>query len=164
MSELSLDAICATLESPMIVVTAFDGRERSGCLAGFHTRCSINPGRWLVCISKVNHTFGVAERASALAVHFLRSDQHDLAQLFGEVTGDAIAPHDKFERSTWRSGPAGTPILAGCDWIAGRVIERTDCGDHVAYVIEVLDIGREHAPSAQLGSQAVHDIQPGHPA
>ena len=83
---MSADAFtrtCESLDFPMTVVTAFDGREHSGCLVGFHTQCSIEPRRWLVCISKANHTCGVAERAEWLAVHLLRDDQHALAQFFG---------------------------------------------------------------------------------
>jgi flavin reductase (DIM6/NTAB) family NADH-FMN oxidoreductase RutF len=162
MSADTFEGVCGTLDAPMIVVTAFDGRERSGCLVGFHTQCSIAPRRWLVCISKANHTCRVAGEAEWLAVHFLRNDQHDLAQLFGGVTGDAIAPADKFERCAWHAGHNGTPILDGCDFVAGRVLQRFDAGDHVAHLIEITDAARLHSPAPQLGSQAVHDIRPGH--
>jgi flavin reductase (DIM6/NTAB) family NADH-FMN oxidoreductase RutF len=97
-------------------------------------------------------------------VHLLRDDQHGLAQFFGGVTGDAIAPHEKLEYCTWRPGPGGTPILAGCDWVAGRVLERVDAGDHIAYLLEITENGEEHAPAPQLGSMAVRDIRPGHGA
>jgi flavin reductase (DIM6/NTAB) family NADH-FMN oxidoreductase RutF len=157
-------SLCESLDFPMAVVTAYDGREHSGCLVGFHTQCSIDPRRWLVCISKANHTCGVASGADWLAVHLLRDDQHGLAQFFGGVTGDAIAPHEKLEYCTWRPGPGGTPILAGCDWVAGRVLERVDAGDHIAYLLEITENGEEHAPAPQLGSMAVRDIRPGHGA
>jgi flavin reductase (DIM6/NTAB) family NADH-FMN oxidoreductase RutF len=155
---------CLSLDFPMTIVTAFDGRERSGCLLGFHTQCSMKPRRWLVCVSKKNHTFGVASRAEWLIVHLLRDDQHALAQLFGGETEDAIAPHEKFEQCAWRPGPGGTPILEGCDWLAGRVLERHDCGDHVAHVLDIVEVGEEHADAPQLGSRSVRDIAPGHPA
>lgn len=153
---------CESLDFPMTIVTAFDGKERSGCLVGFHTQCSIDPRRWLVCISKSNHTCGVAGGAEWLAVHVLRTGQHGLAQLFGSVTGDAIAPRDKFDYCAWRTGPGETPILEGCDWLAGRVLQRFDTGDHVAHLIEITETGTEHTPAAQLGSRAVRDIHPGH--
>jgi len=162
MSSDSFSSVCGSLDYPMIVVTAFDGRERSGCLAGFHTQCSIDPHRWIVCISKTNHTFGVAGQAEWLVVHLLRDDQHGLAQFFGGVTGDAIAPHEKFEYTAWRTGPGDAPILAGCNWLAGRVLERIDCGDHVAHLLEITDAGEEHAPAPQLGFHAARDIRPGH--
>lgn len=153
---------CESLDFPMTIVTAFDGREHSGCLVGFHTQCSIEPRRWLVCISKSNHTCGIAERAQWLAVHLLRDDQHELAQFFGGVTGDSIAPHEKFDYFPWRPGPGGAPILDGCDWLAGRVLERIDGGDHVIHVLEIAETRNEHAPAPQLGSKAARDIRPGH--
>jgi flavin reductase (DIM6/NTAB) family NADH-FMN oxidoreductase RutF len=131
-------------------------------LVGFHTQCSISPRRWIVCISKTNHTFGVAGRAEWLIVHLLRNDQHALAELFGGVTADAIAPHEKFERAAWHAGPAGTPILEGCDWLAGRVLERIDAGDHVAYLLEITEAAEVHGAAPQLGSRAVRDIRGGH--
>lgn len=164
MSAEGLARLCASLNAPMVVITAFDGRERSGCLAGFHTQCSIDPQRWLACISNANHTAGVAAGSEWLAVHFLRNDQHALAELFGGVTGDAIAPHEKFEACAWRPGPGGVPLLAGCDRITGRVLSRVDVGDHVAHLLDVVEIVMEHAPAPQLGSRDVGDIQPGHPA
>jgi flavin reductase (DIM6/NTAB) family NADH-FMN oxidoreductase RutF len=158
----SFSRVCNSLDYPMTVVTAFDGRERSGCLVGFHTQCSIDPRRWIVCISKTNHTFAIASSSEWLVVHLLRDDQHGLAQFFGGVTGDAIAPHEKFEYTPWRAGPGETPILAGCDWLAGRVLERMDCGDHVAHVLEITEGAEEHTEAPQLGSHAVRDIRPGH--
>jgi flavin reductase (DIM6/NTAB) family NADH-FMN oxidoreductase RutF len=155
--------ICSTLDFPMTVVTAYDGNERSGCLVGFHAQCSIAPRRWLVCVSKTNHTFGVASRARRLIVHVLRNDQHALAELFGGETEDAIAPATKFERCAWHAAADGTPILDGCDWFAGTILERVDLGDHVGHLIEITGAGHEHPDAPQFGFQAARDIHPGHP-
>ncbi|WP_255355718.1 flavin reductase, partial [Frankia sp. CpI1-P] len=45
----------SAISYPMVIVTAAvpDG-ERSGCLVGFHTQCSIEPARYLLCISQAN--------------------------------------------------------------------------------------------------------------
>ena len=164
MSRDAFERICSTLDSAMAIVTAYDGRERSGCLIGFHTQCSIAPRRWLACISKANHTYGVASGARRLAVHVLRDDQHGLAQIFGGETEDAIAPATKFEQCAWHPAPDGTPILDGCDWFAGPILERVDLGDHVGHLIEITDAGNGHAGAPPLGFQATRDIHPGHPA
>ena len=153
--------IVDSLDAPMLVVTACDGSERSGCLVGFATQCSIAPRRWLICISKSNHTFRVARATQTVVVHFLRVDQVELARLFGSQTEDVV---DKFARCAWRDGPGGAPILAGCDWIAGRVLERIDLGDHEGQLLGVFDAGHEHADAPQLGFQAVRGLPPGHPA
>ena len=152
--------ICGTLDGPMVIVTANDGRERSGCLVGFSTQCSIDPRRWLVCISKLNHTLGVAERTATLAIHLLREDQLALARLFGATTDDV---EDKFARCAWHDGPNGVPLLDGCDWLAGNVLQRIDAGDHVAHVIAVTHCGQGHVPARQLGFQSAKTIEAGHP-
>lgn len=161
MSDAAFEQICETLDGPMVIVTANDGRERSGCLVGFNTQCSIDPRHWLVCISKLNHTLGVAARARTLAIHLLRADQLALAKLFGATTEDVT---DKFAQCGWRDGPGGVPILEGCDWLAGPVLARLDAGDHVAHVVAVTDAGHEHADGPQLGFQLARTIQAGHPA
>lgn len=161
MNDDTFAAVVGSLDAPMVIVTVSDGRDRSGCLVGFSTQCSIDPCRWLVCLSSVNHTARVARGARTLAVHFLRADQLELAQLFGAATEDAI---DKFTRCGWREGPGGAPIIAGCDWIAGEIRERVAFGDHDGYVLDVSDAGHEHAAAPQLGYQAVRGISPGHPA
>ena len=93
---------------PMIVVTAQYRGERGGCLVGFHTQCSIEPPRYAVWLSKANHTTRVALQATHLAVHFLGPDDHDLAALFGEQTGDDV---DKFSQCESASGPCDVPVL-----------------------------------------------------
>jgi hypothetical protein len=59
----------ARLDYPMFVVTVADAGtgERAGCLVGFATQCSINPFRFLVCLSRANRTHRVASRSEVLA-------------------------------------------------------------------------------------------------
>src|SRR5450755_4607140 len=79
------------VDDPLMVVTvAGDWGDLSGCLAGFVTQCRIRPPRFLVCISKLHHTYFVAEQAKAIALHLLGEDQTELASLFGERSGDAV--------------------------------------------------------------------------
>ncbi len=159
--EKAFDAIVDGLDGPMLVVTATSDLERAGCLVGFHTQCSIDPPRWLVCISKANRTAQVISRAEVLVVHVLRDDQFELAELFGGETSDDV---DKFDRCAWRPGPAGAPVIEGCDWIAGRIGDRFDLGDHVGYLLHVIDAGHEHPDAPQLGLQRAETIDPGHSA
>jgi flavin reductase (DIM6/NTAB) family NADH-FMN oxidoreductase RutF len=153
--------IVATIDYPMWVLTVAAGGERSGCLVGFATQCSIDPPRFLVCVSKTNHTFRIAQHAGTFVVHLLRQHDRDLAHLFGETTGDEV---DKFTRCEWTEGPAGTPVLTGCDWFAGPVIDRVDGGDHVGFVVDIADAGRAARDDPQLGFQDVRDFDPGHHA
>jgi flavin reductase (DIM6/NTAB) family NADH-FMN oxidoreductase RutF len=149
------------LDYPMFIVTVTDGEERSGCLVGFATQCSIDPPRFLVCLSDKNHTFGVARRAEVLVVHLVPDDAADLAELFGSETGDEV---DKFSRCAWHAGPAGTPVLDDCEnWFAGRVLERLPVGDHCAYLLDPFE-AHSSAEERPFTFHRAKRIEPGHEA
>ncbi|MEA3018924.1 MAG: hypothetical protein QOI47_448 [Actinomycetota bacterium] len=154
-------ALVADLDYPMVIVTCADGAARSGCLVGFSTQCSIDPPRHLVCISKANHTHGVAERSSVLAVHVLYGAGRLLAGVFGVLTGDAP---DKLSLVARTEGPEGVPVLDdAAGWFAGRVLERVDLGDHTGYLVEPI-AGERRRPIDQLGFQALKHLDPGRAA
>jgi flavin reductase (DIM6/NTAB) family NADH-FMN oxidoreductase RutF len=120
----------------------------------------MDPPRYLVFVSKANHTYRVASAAPVLAVHLLDAAQHDLARLFGEQTGDDV---DKFARWPWTPGPEGVPILGDCPvWFTGTVAGRFDGGDHVGFLLDPRREGAAAEPFRPLGFQQVRDIEPGH--
>jgi riboflavin biosynthesis pyrimidine reductase/flavin reductase (DIM6/NTAB) family NADH-FMN oxidoreductase RutF len=153
--------IVGDLTYPMLIVTATDGDERSGCLVGFSSQSSIDPPRYMVWLSKKNHTYRVATRAEVLTVHFPQRGQHDLAQHFGSQSSDDV---DKFATLASREGPHGGVVLDDVDrWFVGRVTATVDCGDHVAF--ELLPVAGQVGPwTQQLGFRDVQDLEPGHPA
>ncbi|TQM13955.1 flavin reductase family protein [Pseudonocardia kunmingensis] len=148
------------LDHPVLVVTAAAGGERSGCLVGFHTECSMDPPRYLVCISRENHTFTVAARSAHLAVHVLDRADTFLARLFGGRTGDEV---DKFAACDWQDHH-GVPVLGGAAaWFVGRVHERIPLGDHVGHLLEPVEA--EVACGAEpMAYGQVRTMPPGHPA
>ncbi len=151
--------ITADLDYPMAIVTTTDGAERAGCLIGFLAQCSIEPPLVMIWLSKRNRTARVANRVSYLLVHFPSRDQRDLGVLFGSQTGDEV---DKFARCRWEAGPEGLPLLSDCSrWVAGRIVERVDTGDHVGHLLELFD-GAAGDWAGQLGFQSVKDVEPGH--
>jgi flavin reductase (DIM6/NTAB) family NADH-FMN oxidoreductase RutF len=157
----AVGAFTATTDYPLVVctVTAVTG-EMSGCLVGFTTQCSIQPPRFLICLSKANHSYCVAERARAMAIHLLGEDQGDLAELFGSTTGDRV---DKFEHCQWHPGPSGAPVLDRCAaWLDGKEIDRWSVGDHEAILMRPESGGRGHESGLLTLKSAPH-IQPGHP-
>ena len=155
------ESLVGELEYPMLIVTAAADGERAGCLVGFATQTSIGPGRYLVCLSEKNRTHRVAAGAGVIAVHFLRADQEELAELFGGETGDEI---DKFERCEWREGPSGVPIVAACgNWFAGEVLERLDLGDHTGFLLRPV-AGERREPVDQFSFHRARRIDPGHEA
>jgi flavin reductase (DIM6/NTAB) family NADH-FMN oxidoreductase RutF len=159
----AFEQIAAALTSPMIIVTARHGDEIDGCLVGFSTQCSIDPTRYLVCLSKQNNTFRIALDASTLVVHMLHDNDDDraLARLFGEETGREV---DKFSACVWDTGPDHAPVLPTCDWFAGKIVDRVDLGDHVGFVLAVGDGDATRTGEPWLGYAAVRDLDAGNPA
>jgi flavin reductase (DIM6/NTAB) family NADH-FMN oxidoreductase RutF len=153
--------LMSELDYPMFIVTTVDGDEIGGCLIGFASQTSIDPSRFLACLSVKNRTTRLAARAQWLAVHFVPAGAGELAELFGGATGDEV---DKFSRCEWRVGPAGLPILAECpDWFAGRVLERLPGGDHEGFLLEPF-AGEARGKDAPLTFQRAKVIDPGHEA
>ena len=157
------DRLVSTLDYPLFVVTAAADGERSGCLIGFATQCSIDPPRFLACLSVKNRTFELARQTRHLAIHVLLEDDMETAQLFGGETGDEI---DKFAVASWRPGPDGVPLLEGVEaWFVGRVLEVVDLGDHHGFVLEPVEADVDRAePGDELSFQQAKDIDAGHPA
>jgi flavin reductase (DIM6/NTAB) family NADH-FMN oxidoreductase RutF len=156
----AFERLVAALDYPMIVATTAAGDDRAGCLVGFSTQCSIDPPRYAVFISKKNHTADVAARAQTMVVHVLRPGDKPLARLFGEETGDEVS---KFDQCTWSPGPGGAPVIEGCDWFAGCIVDRVDVGDHVLHLLDVLaDANAQSTDRGQLGFQALRDLEAGH--
>lgn len=146
----------------MVVVTALNNGQGAGCLVGFHTQCSIDPPRYAVLLSKMNHTYEVALTSDVLAVNLLGVDGVQEAELFGGRTEDADV--DKFERCDWTADRSGVPILDGAiAWIVGAVVDRVDVGDHVLHVLEPLRNGTRDPTEFPLRYHDVASIEPGHP-
>ncbi|MDQ3741974.1 MAG: flavin reductase family protein [Actinomycetota bacterium] len=152
-------ALVSDLDYPMFIVTATNGRERAGCLVGFATQCSIDPPRFLVCLSDKNRTYRVVRDAEVVVVHLVPAEAGRLARLFGSETGDEV---DKFVRCAWSEGPEGTPVLEECgNWFAGRILERMPVGDHTALLLEPFDASTDGDVDAFTFHRAKR-IEPGH--
>lgn len=161
MTPTDLSGFLGGLDYPMFVVTAHHDGEHDGCLVGFTTQVSIDPGRMLVCLSVQNRTYDIARDGAVLAVHLLGQGQMDLAALFGSETGDEI---DKFARCRWRPGPGGVRVLDDvAGWMAGSVLTRIAFGDHVGFLLDPFEVQRDPAAGI-LMYQQVKGLDPGHPA
>ena len=160
-TESTFNSLVGDLDYPMFIVTVCAGGERSGCLIGFATQASIDPSRFLVCLSHTNRTYRVGRDAELLGVHFVPEEQAELAELFGGETGDEV---DKFERCSWRAGPGGTPLLDACpNRFVGRVLERLDAGDHDAILLEPV-LAERGTETDEFTFHRAKRIEPGHEA
>lgn len=159
----AFQTLVAGVDYPMFVVTTAAKGQRAGCLVGFAAQCSIDPVRFLVCISNKNHTFRVAAEARHAAVHFLGQRDRALAELFGSKTSDEV---DKFARCAWVEGPGGVPLLEDCSRgrMVGRIVDRMGLGDHLGLVLDPIEGIVVDDATPQLGFQDVRDLKPGHDA
>lgn len=155
----AVTAMLTDLDYPLVVVTTASPRDRSGCLVGFLTQCSIHPPRVIVFLSDKNHTFTTALDARGLGVHFLDRCQLDLARLFGGTSEDW---EDKFARCRWREGPLGVPVLEEVgNWFVGEIVDRVLGGDHVGFLLRPVAAHRG-APLDQLPFSDLRSMEPGH--
>lgn len=148
------------LDGPMIVVTVAVGERRAGCLVGFHTQVSIDPARYLVCLSVNNHTYRLAKEATHLGVHFLGAEQRALAARFGTRCSADV---DKFDGLEARTGPGGAPVLAeSAHWFVGEIHGTLSFDDHAAFGLVPVASGGASDRRPLLGFQAVKDLDAGH--
>ena len=158
----AFDDLVSLLDYPMFIVTTASEGHPAGCLVGFTSQTSINPPRFLVGLSRKNHTFGVAQSADHLAVHVLPREELPLARLFGGTTGDTS---DKFGQCEWHTGPQGMPILdAAPAWFVGRGLRRFDVGDHVGHLVEPVAGTAPDTLGELISFSDVRDVSPGHNA
>jgi flavin reductase (DIM6/NTAB) family NADH-FMN oxidoreductase RutF len=156
----AFSSIMSSLDAQLIVVTAADGGERAGCLVGFHAQSSIDPDRYCVWLSKANHTYRVALRATHLGIHFLGEADLSLAVRFGTLTGDTV---DKFDGLGVQKGPGGVPLLKQCPnrLAVRRVALLDEGGDHVCVTTEPVAV-RTGGPFKPLWLSHAGDLQPAH--
>lgn len=160
--EDAFNRLVGLLDYTMFVVTTEAGGHASGCLVGFATQTSLRPPRFLVGMSRRNHTFAVARRSTHLAVHLVARSETGLAGLFGGETGDRV---DKFARCSWHRGPYGMPLLDDAvAWFVGKTLSRFDLGDHVGYLLEPVAGSAPEQAGPLLSLSDVSDLEPGHPA
>ena len=120
-----------------VIVTCASGGDKAGCLVTFSGPCSIDPPRYAVWLSHLNHTYRVALGADELIVHMLTRADLALAELFGGISG---VHEDKFARVRW-SDSDGIPLLpVSGGWLRGRILSRVPGrlemgGDHTCFVL-----------------------------
>jgi len=158
-AEQTFQELVDRLDPAMLIVTASAGGEHSGCLAAFATQASIDPARFLVGVSRTNHTFRVACAADVLAVHVVPRRAFAIAELFGGRSGDEV---DKFARCAWHPGPSDVPVLDDLPtWFAGRVVDRLHLGDHVGFLLEPV-VAHLGPSEPVLRMRRTAQIEPGH--
>jgi len=157
----AFSALATGTNPAMAIVTTAVGDERGGCLIGFHAQSSMDPSRYCIWLSKANHTYRLALRATHFGVHFLRPDDFELAEQFGTRTGDDV---DKFADVASEPHESGVPLLAQVpNWLVGRKIALLDeGGDHVCISADVIDAAASAEGFTPLRFAEVRHLEPGH--
>ncbi|MCU4299039.1 flavin reductase [Brevibacterium permense] len=162
MSASELDDLMASVDSPLIVVTTSAEGERAGCLVGFHSQASIDPGHYCFWLLKANHTYRVALRSDHFAVHFPTTADSELARFFGSRSGSET---DKFAGLDLTVTEDGVPLLTALPnrLIVERITMLDDGGDHVCLTARVDSVEIAGGFTALRPSQ-LGDLTPGHNA
>jgi flavin reductase (DIM6/NTAB) family NADH-FMN oxidoreductase RutF len=157
----TFNQLVGDLDYPMFIVTAAVGERRAGCLVGFATQTSIDPPRFLVCLSEKNRTTELALEAELLGVHAVPAEEGELAELFGGETGHEV---DKFARVGWRPGQGGVPLLDDApNRFVGRVEAKLPAGDHTAFLLAPVE-AEAVADMTEFSFHRAKRIEPGHEA
>lgn len=143
----------------MIIVTTAADSALAGCLVGFHAQSSMTPLQYSFWLSKANHTYLVALRASHFVAHFLSSTDLDVAEHFGASTGHHV---NKFTDLDYTENKHGVPVLSH---LPNRlVLERLTLldtgGDHVCVTTEVIEAEADREFEA-LRLEDVQHVTPG---
>jgi flavin reductase (DIM6/NTAB) family NADH-FMN oxidoreductase RutF len=160
MGSEAFDELMTSLDPPLVVVTTAVGEERGGCLVGFHAQSSIDPRRYCVWLSKANHTYRLALRATHLGIHFLDEGQLPLAALFGSLSGDDV---DKFASLSTHRGAGDAPLLSDAPnrLVVRRIALLDEGADHVCVTTEPV-AAETSGPFRPLRLSAAADLVPGH--
>jgi flavin reductase (DIM6/NTAB) family NADH-FMN oxidoreductase RutF len=160
MSDDAFETLMAAVDPPLIVVTTAAEDEQAGCLVGFHVQSSITPQHYCVWLSKANHTYRVGLRAKHFAVHFLTTEDFELAERFGTLTGEDT---DKFQGLDVESDQHGVPLLKMCPnrLSLERISLLDDGSDHVCLTTRVTSSHTSGDFKPLRVSDAAH-LDPGH--
>jgi flavin reductase (DIM6/NTAB) family NADH-FMN oxidoreductase RutF len=127
------------LDRELWLVTARDGKRRSGLIATYVSKVSLVPQfpRVTIAIAKHHFTHELIEASGAFCMHLIGEDQIDWVWRFGIPSGrDA----DKFAGLETTFGANGTPILTtALAWVDCQVEARMDIGDRTVFLAEVLE-------------------------
>ncbi len=134
-----------TFVTGVTVATTIDaeGRPR-GLTANSFTSVSLDPPLVLVCVAGSASSHSAFHGCKRFAVNVLSETQQEASMLFASK-----AP-DKFQRTAWRPGQGGTPILnEALGWFDCLTHDRVEAGDHTILIGRIEDFG--HGPERPLG-------------
>ena len=145
----------------MFIVTANAGGEPLGCLVGFTTQASIDPPRFIACLSHRNRTYRLGKDARALGVHAVPADAERPRRSSSAARPPTRRTSSRARRGTKgprasRSSSAARTGSSAASWRA------TDAGDHDAFLLE--PIAGSSTEEDEFTFHRAKRIDPGHEA
>ena len=128
---------CALYATGVAVATVLDGAGNPrGLTINSFTSVSLEPPLILFCIEKAAGLYATFMEAKHYGINVLAGGQQFLSERFAFFEGD------RFAGVEWFSEHAGAPRLAGAlAWLAARVEQRVDAGDHTVLLGLVEEVG-----------------------
>ncbi len=134
-----LRAVRRRWASGVAVVTTRESDGFRGSTVSAFAAVSLEPPLILVCLDRSGRMSDLVPGAGVFAVSLLDRDQEFLAERFA---GRAPLPDTWFSGVPHRVAANGCPILDGAHaWLACRVVDIHDGGDHVVVIGSVEDSG-----------------------
>lgn len=147
--QISLAAALGRIPSGLFILTARHGHHETGMLASWVQQCSFDPPQLSAAVRKDREVLDWLGEGASFVVNILPEGAKGLISHFGKGF-DLKEP--AFEGLEVSRAPGTAPVLlAAHAYLACRVVDRLDTGDHV------LVIGRVVAGSVlQDGKPTVH--------
>jgi len=124
-----------TLTQGVYIVGVGEGGLHNAFTASSVMQASMQPPMLALAVNPRNASYPLLIAGGIFSVTVLRSDQRELADLFGNHSGRDTA---KLDRVTWHSAPSGAPVLdAGLSYFDCLLVSKIPAGDHVVALAEV---------------------------
>jgi flavin reductase (DIM6/NTAB) family NADH-FMN oxidoreductase RutF len=140
---LSLKLAMRHMAGGVCVITAGQGRERTGATVTSATALSVDPPTMIVAINRTSSSYPVIRAHGHFCVNILASDQQPIADRFAGKGG--LKGPERYEGAEWTTLESGAPVLrdalAAIDCEVEEVIERHS---HAIFIGRVLSIGTKY--------------------
>ncbi len=123
--------VMAGVATPVAVITAMADRVPHGTTVSAFASLSMTPPMVAVCLDRCSDLLAMIRTTGYFGVNVLGTDHAALALTFARKGGAA-----KFDHVEW-TADHGLPRLPGAAWLACRVSQFVDGGDHVVVLGDV---------------------------
>jgi flavin reductase (DIM6/NTAB) family NADH-FMN oxidoreductase RutF len=125
------------LAKAVVVVTAWDGRQRWAMTATAVSELSMDPPSLLVCVNRTASLYEPLSRGATFCINILRSDQ----QLISQTCSGAAKGEARFAEGQWGVGKCQTPYLQDAQASFFCRFERMlDYGTHAVVIGKVHEV------------------------